>query len=109
MEPQANKIAGNKGQGSPGGWLAKALLVLGAAALLGPAGCCATNVLEQDYGRAYHNNIAQQVVNPRAALTETPAVGLSANAAVNEMDRYNKTFKGEEKKGLEMKLTTPTY
>jgi hypothetical protein len=89
--------------------MVKGLLVLWAAALLGLAGCCPVNVLEQDYGRSYHNNIAQQVVNPRAGLNEVPAVGLSPTAAANEMERYNKTFKGEERKALEMKLTTPTY
>ncbi len=56
-----------------------------------------------------HNNLAQQVVNPRAALDSSPAVGLSPTAAAYQMERYNKSFKGEDKKTLEMKLTTPTY
>jgi hypothetical protein len=82
---------------------------LAAAALLLAAGACAPTTLEQDYGRSVRNNIAQQVVNPRAGLDETPAVGLPPTAAVNAMERYNKSFKGEDKKTLEMKLTTPSY
>ena len=87
----------------------RGLLCLGAVALLGLVSCAAPTTIEQDYGRSVRNNQAQQVVNPRAALDPSPAVGLSPTAAANEMDRYNKSFKGEEKKGLEMKLTTPTY
>jgi hypothetical protein len=87
-----------------------ALLGLGAAALLlGAAACAGPTTLEQDYGRSVHNNIAQQLVNPRAGLDTTPAVGLPPAAAANEMERYSKSFKGEDKKSLDMKLTTPTY
>ena len=90
--------------------LARTLLGLGAAALLLSAAACAgPTTLEQDYGRSVHNNIAQQLVNPRAGLYTTPAVGLAPTAAANEMERYTKSFKGEEKKSLEMKLTTPSY
>jgi hypothetical protein len=85
------------------------LLCLGALAMLGLASCAAPITLEQDYGRSVHNNVAQQVVNPRAALNSSPAVGLSPTAAANQMERYDKSFKGEEKKTLEMKLTTPSY
>jgi hypothetical protein len=52
-----------------------------------------------------HNNIAQQVVNPQAGFQAKPAVGLPPQAAVNEKERYDKTFK-EEQKGLQMKLMT---
>jgi hypothetical protein len=90
--------------------LARGLLGLGAAALLlSAAACAAPNTLEQDYGRSVRHNIAQQQVNPRAGLDTTPAVGLPPTAAANEMERYSKSFKGEEKKTLEMKLTTPSY
>jgi hypothetical protein len=34
---------------------------------------------------------------------------LAPGAATNEMERYTKSFKGEDKKTLEMKLTTPSY
>jgi hypothetical protein len=91
----------------PGAGLLPGLL---AAALLVSASACASpTTLEQDYGRSVHNNIAQQLVNPQAGLDTTPAVGLAPGAASNEMDRYTKSFKGEEKKTLEMKLTTPSY
>ncbi|MFH1595394.1 MAG: hypothetical protein ABIG94_03360 [Pseudomonadota bacterium] len=87
----------------------RGLLCLGAMALLGLVSCAGPTTLEQDYGRSVHNNLAQQVVNPRAALDPSPAVGLSPTAAAYQMERYNKSFKGEDKKTLEMKLTTPTY
>jgi hypothetical protein len=90
--------------------LARALLGLGTVALLlTAAACTGPTTLEQDYGRSVRNNIAQQLVNPRAGLDDSPTVGLPPTAAANTMDRYNKSFKGEEKKTLEMKLTTPTY
>ena len=50
------------------------------------------------------NNIAQQVVNPQAGFNPEPAVGLPPQAAANEMERYDKSFKAEEKKALEMKM-----
>ena len=89
--------------------VAGTLMGLGAVTLLSLAGCTGPTTLEQDYGRSVHNNIAQQLVNPQAGFDATPAVGLPPTAAVNAMDRYNKSFKGEEKKSLEMKLTTPSY
>ena len=88
---------------------ARVLLGLGTGALLLAVLACAPTTVEQDYGRSVHNNIAQQVVYPRAGLDSTPPTGLSPKAAANEMERYNKTFKGEDKKALEMKLTTPSY
>jgi hypothetical protein len=81
-------------------------LALGLA-LLGLAGCFPPSALEMDYGNAVHNNIAQQVVQPQAGFNPKPAVGLPPQAARNEMEQYDKTFKGEEKKSLEMKLLSP--
>jgi hypothetical protein len=75
-----------------------------AVALLGVAGCYPPSALEMDYGNSVRNNIAQQVVNPGAGFNPKPAVGLPPQAAVNEMEKYIKTFKGEERKALEMKL-----
>ena len=71
-------------------------LALGVA-LLGAAGCYPPSALEMDYGNSVRNNTAQQVVNPRAGYNPKPAVGLSPQAAANEMERYNKTFKEEPK------------
>jgi len=71
-------------------------LALGVA-LLGLAGCFPPSALEMDYGNSVRNNIAQQVVNPQAGFNPKPAVGLSPQAAANEMERYNKTFKEEPK------------
>ena len=79
-------------------------LALGLA-LVWLAGCYPPSALEMDYGNSVHNNIAQQVVNPQAGFQAKPAVGLPPQAAVNEKERYDKTFK-EEQKGLQMKLMT---
>jgi hypothetical protein len=80
-------------------------LALGVA-LLWLAGCYPPSALEMDYGNSVHNNIAQQVVNPQAGFQSKPAVGLPPQAAANEKERYDKTFKAEEQKGLQMKLST---
>jgi hypothetical protein len=78
-------------------------LALGLA-LLGLAGCYPPSALEMDYGNSVRNNIAQQVVNPRAGYNPKPAVGLSPQAAYNELEKYDKTFKAEEKKQLEYQM-----
>ena len=78
-------------------------LALGVA-LLGLAGCYPPSALEMDYGNAVRNNIAQQVVNPRAGFNPKPAVGLSPQAAYNEQEKYDKSFKAEEKKQLEYQM-----
>lgn len=84
-------------------------LLLCLAAVLWLGGCTTNwswygpNALDQDFGNSVRSNLAQSIINPRAGLSDAPAAGLSPNAAVNEMGRYDKTFKGEEKK--EEKLT----
>lgn len=85
----------------PRAWRRLALL---GVALLVLAGCYPPSALEMDYGNSVRNNIAQQVVHPEAGFNPKPAVGLPPQAAANEMDKYDKSFKGEEKKALEMKL-----
>jgi len=84
----------------------KSRLVLALAALWWLSGCVGPSALEQDYGRSVANNIAQEVINPRAGLDTTPAVGLDPKAAVNLQERYDKSFKGEEKVSPLMKITT---
>ena len=78
-------------------------LVLGLA-LLGLAGCYPPSALEMDYGNSVRNNIAQQVVNPRAGYNPKPAVGLPPKAAANEMERYDKSY--TETKKMEKQLET---
>jgi hypothetical protein len=78
-------------------------LALGLA-LLGLAGCYPPSALEMDYGNSVRSNAAQQVVNPNAGFNPKPAVGLPPQAAAGEMEKYDKTFKAEEKKALEMKM-----
>ncbi|MGA8572159.1 MAG: hypothetical protein ACLP7A_08380 [Desulfobaccales bacterium] len=63
-------------------------------ALLWLAGCVSPDILQKDYGNSVQNNIAQQVLNPQAGLTDTPAVGLVPKAGANEMDTYDKSFGG---------------
>jgi hypothetical protein len=79
-------------------------LALGLA-LLGLAGCYPPSALEMDYGNSVRSNVAQQVVNPKAGYNPKPAVGLPPQAAAGEMEKYDKSFKAEEKKILEMKMS----
>ena len=79
-------------------------LALGLA-LLGLAGCYPPSALEMDYGNSVRSNVAQQVVNPQAGFNPKPAVGLSPQAAAGEQEKYDKSFKAEEKKALEMKMS----
>ena len=78
-------------------------LALGVA-LLGLAGCYPPSALEMDYGNSVRNNVAQQVVNPQAGFNPKPAVGLPPQAAANEMERYDDSFKKERK--MEKQLDT---
>ena len=71
-------------------------LALGVA-LLGLAGCVPPSALDMDYGNSVRNNIAQQVVNPQAGFNPKPAVGLPPQAAANEMEKYDESFKKERK------------
>jgi hypothetical protein len=79
-------------------------LALGLA-LLGLAGCFPPSALDMDYGNSVRNNTAQQVVNPAAGFNPKPAVGLPPQAAAGEQEKYDKSFKSEEKKSLEMKMS----
>jgi len=84
----------------------KLLLCLAGVLWLGGCSWFEPSALEQDYGNSVRNNLAQSLVNPRAGLEDTPATGLGPEAAVNEMGRYNKSFKGEDKKPFELKVST---
>ena len=79
-------------------------LALGLALLM-LAGCYPPSALEMDYGNAVRNNIAQQVVNPNAGFNPKPTVGLPPQAAAGEMEKYDKSFKSEEKKSLQMQMS----
>jgi hypothetical protein len=85
-------------------------LLLCLSVVLWVAGCTSwswnkPSPLEQDYGNSVRSNLAQSILNPQAGLNEAPAAGLGPNAAVNEMERYDKSFKGDEKKPAEMKIS----
>lgn len=78
-------------------------LALGVA-LLGLAGCYPPSALDRDYGNSVRSNTAQQVVNPRAGFNPKPAVGMSPQAASNVQEKYDKSFKAEEKKQLDYQI-----
>jgi hypothetical protein len=78
-------------------------LALGLA-LLGLAGCYPPSALEMDFGNSVRNNVAQQVVNPRAGFNPKPAVGLPPQAGVSEMDKYNKSFAPDKTDKKELKI-----
>jgi hypothetical protein len=63
------------------------------------------DALEQDFGNSYHNNLAQQVVNPQAGQNNIPTAGLNPVAGVNEKTKYDNTFKAEEKKTTQMQVS----
>ena len=77
-------------------WLALGL------ALLWLAGCYPPSAVDQNWGNSVHSNLVQQVLNPQAGLNPTPAVGLSPQAAVNEMEGYNKSFTSESQKSSQL-------
>jgi hypothetical protein len=79
-------------------------LALGLALLM-LAGCYPPSALEMDFGNSIRSNVAQQVVNPNAGFNPKPAVGLSPQAAYGEQEKYDKSFKSDEKKTLEMKMS----
>ena len=85
--------------------IGKLLLCLAVVLCLGGCSWYGPSALEQDYGNSVRSNVAQSILNPRAGLNDTPAAGLGPTAAVNEMELYNKSFKGEDKKPAEMKIT----
>jgi hypothetical protein len=78
-------------------------LTLGVA-LLGLAGCYPPSALEMDYGNSVRNNTAQQVVNPQAGFNPKPAVGLPPQAAVGEMEKYDKSFIPDKTEKKELKI-----
>jgi hypothetical protein len=90
-------------------------IILCLTSLLWLAGCTGTvtgnwtwfktSAVDQDFGNSVRNNYAQTVVNPGAGRDNSPTVGLEPGAAANTLSQYEKGFKGEEKKGTEMKIT----
>ena len=67
--------------------------------LLGLSGCCRQTALDRDYGNAWAYNQTVQIADPKAALDQTPAVGLSPQASTNVMGAYNKSFSGQKSGG----------
>jgi hypothetical protein len=55
-------------------------------------GCCPYSRLEADYGAAVTYNKTVQIARPEAALDNSPATGLSPEAATKAMEAYNKSF-----------------
>jgi hypothetical protein len=88
------------------GRIIRGSLVLGAAACLiaGLWGCCGKHT-KRDYGRSVTHNLASSLVNPEAGQEVYVSRGQTPEAAVNAYDKYNKSFKKEEK-GLMQMMTT---
>jgi hypothetical protein len=86
--------------------IGKLLLCLAGVWWLGGCSWFGPSALEQDYGNSVRNNMAQSILNPRAGLDDTPAVGLAPTAAGNEMGAYDKSFRGEKKEPAAMKTTS---
>ena len=80
------------------GRIIRGSLVLGAAACLiaGLWGCCGKHT-KRDYGRSVTHNLASSLVNPEAGQEVYVSRGQTPEAAVNAYDKYNKSFKKEEK------------
>lgn len=88
----------------------RGLLLLCLVGMLGLGGCGNWNwyppsAVNQDYGNSVRNDVAQTVLNPKAGLDPSPAAGLAPVAGANTMGNYEKSFKAEEKKPLEMKIS----
>ncbi|WP_449245284.1 hypothetical protein [Desulfobacca acetoxidans] len=68
------------------------------AVLIGAAisGCAQDSALRDDYGNSWAYNQAVQIVNPQAALTESPATGMSPKAAITNMEGFNKSFERQQ-------------
>ena len=79
-------------------------LVLAGWLLTGLLGCCGHNT-QRDYGHSVTHNIATQLVDPTAGQEVYVSRGQTPDAAVNAYDKYNKSFRAEEKKPV-LKLTT---
>jgi hypothetical protein len=89
-------------------------LALAGWLLVGLTGCCnrypgsfycCGRWTQQDYGHSVTHNLAAQVVDPEAGRQVYVSRGQTPEAAVNAYDKYNKTFKPEEKKPV-FSLTT---
>jgi len=80
------------------------VLILGGWCLAGLLGCCGKHT-RMDYGRSVTHNLASQIVDPTAGQTVYVSRGQSPDAAVNAYEKYNKSFKPEEKK-QQYKITT---
>ncbi len=50
------------------------------------------------------NNVAQSNIHP-GGLNNPPAARLGPTAGVKEMERYDTSFKGEEEKATEMRIS----
>jgi hypothetical protein len=85
--------------------IGKLLLCLAGVWWLGGCSWYGPSAIEQDYGNSVRSNLAQSILNPRAGLNDIPAAGLSPTASVNVMEHYDKSFKGDEKKPAEMKIS----
>jgi hypothetical protein len=58
------------------------------------AGCVAPAPhLEENFGNAVRQAVAQQTLNPNASLNNDPVAGIDGESAKNAADLYEETFK----------------
>jgi len=81
-------------------------LILGVALWLmaGLLGCCG-QYTKRDRGRSVTHNLTNSLVDPRAGQEVVVSRGQPPEAAANAYEKYNKSFKPDEKKPL-INLTT---
>ena len=53
-------------------------------------------LLEKNWGRSLEGIRYKQMVNPDAGKNVVPVIGLDGNASVNNVDKYQKSFKETE-------------
>jgi hypothetical protein len=55
-------------------------------------------LLERNWGRSFESINYMQMVDPEAGKNGEPVLGLDGNASVNNVDKYQKSFKKTERK-----------
>lgn len=64
---------------------------------LATAGCVSrTPYVDNEFGNAFNQLKAQQILNPKAASTADPGTGVDAQAAKSGYDAYQKSYRAPE-------------
>lgn len=54
------------------------------------------SILEENWGKSFESINYMQMVDSEAGKNDDPVVGLDGNASVNNVDKYQKSFKKTE-------------